>query len=405
MQLGWIDFSKSERNKVLNVLDMLSEAGTLDELGIAPIRDGFANRFFPGTSTIQTRAKYFLCVPYAFKEIERSGETSPNRMFKALSAIEKSCGEYFVARDPKADGIIGRRALSLGNWVKRAPTDLYWAGLRRLGIFVGGELSVAEYIRFMCANNNQKGTLKNLGNRNDSADENECDDNDAGKSLYKRFWNIPTYTRNWQEGLTLELTSAEAEFLKDQVIKTCGGTMFAYILQNSFTDITELNGIEELEHGFIEQFPESVQEDYTVARAFSDFVYVMRVLFNIIVSDGQNTEANDEWKLIEPNLEEYANINIDDIFERLSLAGHAALRHFLKQAQEYMRTRDIEALKECIIKREVHLKGVNRAKTKHPGEFDSTVWFGGKQLDYRFNNAKIIIKDIFEGVNNHAESE
>ena len=98
-------------------------------------------------------------------------------------------------------------------------------------------------------------------------------------------------------------------------------------------------------------------------------------------------------------------IDVDDIFERLSLAGHAALRHFLKQAQEYMRSRDIEALKECIIKREVHLKGVNRAKTKHPGEFDTTVWFGGKQLDYRFNNAKIIIKDIFEGVNNHAESE
>ena len=92
MQLGWIDFSKSERNKVLNVLDMLSEAGTLDELGIAPIRDGFANLFFPGTSTIQTRAKYFLCVPYAFKEIERSGETNPKRMFNALNAIEKSCG-------------------------------------------------------------------------------------------------------------------------------------------------------------------------------------------------------------------------------------------------------------------------------------------------------------------------
>ena len=35
MPLGWIDFSKSERSKVLSVLDMLSEAGTLDELGIA----------------------------------------------------------------------------------------------------------------------------------------------------------------------------------------------------------------------------------------------------------------------------------------------------------------------------------------------------------------------------------
>ena len=41
MPLGWIDFSKSERNKVLSVLDLLSEAGTLDELGIAPIRDGY----------------------------------------------------------------------------------------------------------------------------------------------------------------------------------------------------------------------------------------------------------------------------------------------------------------------------------------------------------------------------
>ena len=65
MQLGWIDFSKSERSKILSVLDLLTEAGTLDELGIAPIRDGFANIFFPGTSTIQTRAKYFFIIPYS----------------------------------------------------------------------------------------------------------------------------------------------------------------------------------------------------------------------------------------------------------------------------------------------------------------------------------------------------
>ena len=64
MELGWIDFSKSERNKVLNVLDMLGNQGVLDELGIATIRDGFSDLLFPGTSTIQTRAKYFLIVPH-----------------------------------------------------------------------------------------------------------------------------------------------------------------------------------------------------------------------------------------------------------------------------------------------------------------------------------------------------
>ena len=64
MELGWIDFSKEERNKVLSVIDLLSEPEAVDELGIGIIRDGFSNIFFPGTSTIQTRAKYFLIVPY-----------------------------------------------------------------------------------------------------------------------------------------------------------------------------------------------------------------------------------------------------------------------------------------------------------------------------------------------------
>lgn len=90
MPLGWIDFSKSERNKVMSVLDLLSEKGTLDELGIAPIRDGFAERFFPGTSTIQTRAKYFLIVPYALKDIERSGEIRPVAAMEAFDRLERT---------------------------------------------------------------------------------------------------------------------------------------------------------------------------------------------------------------------------------------------------------------------------------------------------------------------------
>ena len=68
MQLGWIDFSKEDRQKALDVINLLSEQGAVDELGIGIIRDAFANYFFPGTSTIQTRAKYFLIVPYMLRE-------------------------------------------------------------------------------------------------------------------------------------------------------------------------------------------------------------------------------------------------------------------------------------------------------------------------------------------------
>ena len=68
MQLGWIDFSKEDWQKALDVINLLSEQGAVDELGIGIIRDAFANYFFPGTSTIQTRAKYFLIVPYVLRE-------------------------------------------------------------------------------------------------------------------------------------------------------------------------------------------------------------------------------------------------------------------------------------------------------------------------------------------------
>ena len=404
MQIGWIDFSKNERNKVLNVLDLLSEAGTLDELGIAPIRDGYANLFFPGTSTIQTKAKYFLCVPYAFKDLERSGETNPNRMYKALSAIEESCGKKLYHENPKLDGIIGRRALAVGSWVKRAPSDIYWAGIRRLGIFVGGNMSMSEYLRFISASNNQKGTLKNLGNRNDNAEENERDDSDAGQDLYKRFWNLPTYSKDWLDNLSIELTKEEAVFLKKQILLNCKGSMFAFIMNENLHVIVDVKNFEDLSGAYIGQFPEEIQVDYYNAVAFSEFVYVLRVLYNIIVSNGENEEANNEWRKIEPNLATLADIDINAIYHRLGITNPLLLR-FLLTSQEQIKSGDIDGLKETIIKREVHLKGATRAKTKHVGEFDNTAWFGGRKLDYRFPDAQTIINDIFEGEKDGAESK
>nr|WP_298051903.1 hypothetical protein [uncultured Lachnoanaerobaculum sp.] len=37
MQLGWVDFSKEDRQKALDVINLLSEQGTVDELGIGTI--------------------------------------------------------------------------------------------------------------------------------------------------------------------------------------------------------------------------------------------------------------------------------------------------------------------------------------------------------------------------------
>ena len=73
----WLDFAESDRQKAMQVIDLFREKGTVDELGFAPIRDAFADHLFPGTSTIQTRARYFLFVPWIMQRFKRRALTVP----------------------------------------------------------------------------------------------------------------------------------------------------------------------------------------------------------------------------------------------------------------------------------------------------------------------------------------
>jgi hypothetical protein len=62
--------SEEQRRQALDVLDLFREQETRDELGIGAVRDALADLLFPGTSTIQTRARYFLFVPWIYHKCE-----------------------------------------------------------------------------------------------------------------------------------------------------------------------------------------------------------------------------------------------------------------------------------------------------------------------------------------------
>ncbi len=392
MPLGWIDFSKSERNKVLSVLELLSERDTLDELGIAPIRDGFANIFFPGTSTIQTRAKYFLIVPYALKDLELSNETNPNSFLRAFDEIEKECGERLLGGDD-TEGVIGSRSLAQGQWVKRTPAEIYWGGLRNYGIFTGGNFSLSEYVRAICVMKKSKTSIKSLGNRNDS-EENDGDDKDAGDLFHKQFWHIPTYTEDWMDNLSIKLTEEEGDFLRRQIVLSYPDSMMAYILKNDLSEILEVDDFASLD-SLIHLFSNQIQSDYALAIDFSNFLYVIRVMYNIIISDGENNRANSEWEILKIELESRADIDLEAVFNRLQILGNVALCDFLRKEKMLMLAKNIEGMQDEIRRRERFLKE-GRARTMHPGEFDASVWYGGGALSYRFNDAKVIMRDIFE---------
>ena len=177
----------------------------------------------------------------------------------------------------------------------------------------------------------------------------------------------------------------------------------AFILRNSVTEIFVCKTFQELE-SLIKIFPEQIQNDYSLAYAFSSFLLVLRVVYNIVVSAGQNEAANALWEKFQPDISELADVDLDAIFARLSVYRNVSLCAFLRKAQGLMKNADLDGLKTEIKRRERELK-TSRAKTLHPGEFDRDAWFGGGELDYRFGNAKVIIGDIFESEGTYAESK
>ena len=78
--LTWLDFSERERRRALEVIDQFREESTRDELGIGSIRDAIADLLFPGTSTVQTRARYFLFIPWLYGARSQGNRLSRHRI-------------------------------------------------------------------------------------------------------------------------------------------------------------------------------------------------------------------------------------------------------------------------------------------------------------------------------------
>lgn len=394
MQLGWIDFSKEDRQKALDVINLLSEQGAVDELGIGIVRDAFANYFFPGTSTIQTRAKYFLIVPYILREaIDGRYGKDVNRILRAIDAEEKECGIKLLEVNPKAEGVIGTRVLPKG-WVARKPSDIYWNGIRTYGIFCDYGLSIPEYVSLAVKLNTQKSSAK-LGNRNDEAEENEKDDSDAGDIMNVSFWNLPIYHDNWRDNLTIELTNEEAVYLDKQIQKGAKGSLLEYVLKNRI-DMNKYEDFASMAADLSEKVEEKLAYMMKLACEFNNLVYMARVRFNVMLSEEENEVAISEWDRLKPQVKLRAKVDIGAVFNELELHNPGTYL-FLSKLQEAFKALDIDAADELIKKRERQLKGINRAKLNRTKEFDHSKWVGGGELDYRFSNARRIINDIYSG--------
>ena len=115
MKIGFIDYSHEERNRILSTLKMLGDQTALDELGIGVVRDAYADILFPGISTLQTRAKYLVLVPYLFQSAKAQAEKGKIRSGRELLQWINEAEDRLAATltnncPPSEVGIVGSNA-------------------------------------------------------------------------------------------------------------------------------------------------------------------------------------------------------------------------------------------------------------------------------------------------------
>lgn len=390
LNIGWVDFSKSDRDLVLSVLRQLTEPGAMDELGIGTIRDAFSDILFPGTSTIQTRAKYLFLIPYICLELERSGKLTPGEFIALIEQRELDLIDV-LAKD-NADGVIGSRSRQT---LRRKPSSIYWNALRTYGFFTE-PLTLSEYTALFCTRRNSADYQKMSGKRKPRVEDDTADDSDTGM-IGTSFWRVPAFNEDWRNGVTIDLNADEAAYLREKILSMPGtrNSLLALVLRESRFDFTEYESFEDVSElqGIM---PPDMWRDYCLARDFSRFIYGAQVRYNVIFSEGQNEDANNLWT---EYAEERPTVNLSEVQARLK--PRASVVRFLKQFQSAIG--NLNELDSLIVRREKELKGASRAKLTNKELYqyeDNSVNMA--PFTYRLGNAKRIIRDIFEGVNGNA---
>ncbi len=95
--LAWIDFDQADRDRTRRIMDLFDAEDSRDELGLGAIRDAISDLLFPGTSTIQTRLRYMLFVPWIYcMAAGRPGPVEARQRYaraleiRLISALENS---------------------------------------------------------------------------------------------------------------------------------------------------------------------------------------------------------------------------------------------------------------------------------------------------------------------------
>ena len=397
----WLDYSERERRKMLDVVDLFREHDTRDELGVGSVRDALADMLFPGTSTIMTRARYFLLVPWTYQRLERlrvrSAEMAARARQAELNLVEP------IERSDDNDGNIGKVAKTA---LKRLPSSVYWQGLNVWGIrsFNGAQV---QYHRSLDRYYVQ---LAQHGGRTSERDV-EHDD------LIAPNWHagLVAPPENFPKECSLSLTRGEAEYLAERIRLSpdCSSSLLAAL-------VTQRQRHDDVpfawQHPHRAKLPPRLREMLDHAQNFSEVMRGAPLLYNLMLAEQARRKESvakyrrsfGEWaKSISARdrvLAEWDRKRFWEIIHSVNPGITAPTHEFINRwwdsalAGNAERLCDSPAARLLIRDRERRLKK-NLARLDNPGAQE--LWTGDSgtsQFDFRWFITQRLLGDIFDGL-------
>ena len=388
---AWIDHSEAEQQRLLDAIHSFHQPGTRDELGLSTIRDGFADMMFPGTGSLQTRARYLFFIPWMYRQFEEA-EVSSSQIARSARLFEVKLINALADSEDTAGTIGIQKKVKL----KRLPSSIYWSGLKRLGIrqFTGSQ---ADYHR----------SLDRIYTKRRGQTANDDGENEAGLATNWRA-GFPPAPQEFPDTASLRLSSTEATYLSERIRSEHQDSIFAFFVNHMRAPADD--GFV-WEHQLAGQLPSALESQVIDARHFAEIMHGAAILYNVMLAEmppehkalSELRMTFEEWRIdINARITELRDWDRVAFWNRLS--GIRVSRRTITFVNAWidlvLKARDPRDLLtsqpawDLIKAREWELKK-GRARLRNSEA--RSQWKGNSglaRLEYRWRNAKNILNDM-----------
>ena len=363
----------------MRVLALFQERESRDELGLGAIRDSFSDALFPGTSTLQTRIRYMLFVPWVYRALEEKRISPPEFAAKARQS-ELALIDPLLANSDH-DGVFGRIA---SKTLQRLPSSVYWYGLETWGIRKI-KCSQYQYHRYVDQVYNARDVSRHRIEK------------DGNPESETQTWHprLPDPPVGFPHDIGFELEPEEAKFLQDRLVQSQKDSLLTHLaLHCQPVHCTFI-----WEHPELNNFPAEPAKLVRYAEFFSTLMQGGAYLYNMMLAELAKLEElkNEHQKNLKEWQERILNIpssnqSLDDLWVLTTGRGH----NITKRTKDFVSLwhqrvaatgGDVGNDSECrklIETRERLLKGVRSRFTNPRARDQWTGYAGVSRMTYRW---------------------